>query len=53
MIKPGTLYRIVGVHEASAWFGDRKALYGALVKTITLRRWQKTEHGPTGYWLAT
>ncbi len=50
MIEPGTKYVIVGVHENSAWFGDRKNLYGALVETITLGRWQKTEHGPIGYW---
>ncbi len=49
MIKPGTKYRIVGVHDHEGFAFMRKELLGAIIEAVDLKRWQ-AEQVTTGYW---
>lgn len=50
MIKRGTLYEIVGVHEVDARFEYRKAMYGTIIESIDLKRWPKNSGVGSGWY---
>lgn len=50
MIKPGTIYRIVGVHDRDVLAYCKEKLYGAFVEALELKRWPPRKDCPSGYY---